>query len=193
MRPCPLCLPEGYCEAFRIDLQKDKKLALGINIAAGIVFVAMALPALHFVPIASLFSFDRGIAAYALRFAVMLLGYFLYIVIHELTHGLFIRIFSGQKPTFGFTGLYAYAGSSAYFSKVPYLIIALSPVVIWGVALFIINLLVPVEWFYVVYFIQMGNISGAAGDLYVTFRFLKLPKDILVQDSGVSMTVYKMI
>ena len=40
------------------------------------------------------------------------------------------------------------------------------------------------------YFIQITNISGGAGDLYVTFKFSRMPSDILVQDSGVGMTVY---
>ena len=36
----------------------------------------------------------------------------------------------------------------------------------------------------------MLNISGAAGDLYVSWKFTKLPADILINDVGVSMTVY---
>lgn len=54
----------------------------------------------------------------------------------------------------------------------------------------IINVLVPYEWFWVVYLIQLINLSGAAGDLFVTVRFSKMPKDILVRDYGVGMTVY---
>lgn len=54
----------------------------------------------------------------------------------------------------------------------------------------ILNLLVPTGWFWVVYLIQMMNISGAAGDLYVSASFSKLPKDILINDTGVSMTIY---
>ena len=44
--------------------------------------------------------------------------------------------------------------------------------------------------FWCVYIVQITNISGAAGDMYVTGKFLRLPRDILVHDSGVSMTVY---
>jgi len=49
---------------------------------------------------------------------------------------------------------------------------------------------VPTGWFWVVYILQICNISGAAGDLYISFRLRKLPDDILVQDSGVSMRVF---
>ena len=97
---------------------------------------------------------------------------------------------SGFVVVSGFTGLYAYAGSEAYFNKRSYLVIALAPIVVWGVVLLILNFLVPTSWFWCVYFIQVCNVSGAAGDLYVSCKFSRLPADILIRDTGVSMTVY---
>ena len=64
---------------------------------------------------------------------------------------------------------------------------------LWGIVLAVVNLLVPVEWFWVIYFGQITNLSGAAGDLFVTIRFSRLPKDILVQDYGVGMKVFSRI
>ena len=86
--------------------------------------------------------------------------------------------------------MYAFVGSSDYYDKTAYIFIALAPVVIWGIVLAIVNLLVSVEWFWVVYFIQIMNLSGAAGDLYVTVKFSRLPKDVLIQDYGVGMKVF---
>ena len=43
---------------------------------------------------------------------------------------------------------------------------------------------------WVIYFIQISNVSGAVGDLFVSFRFSKMPHDIRIKDTGVSMTVY---
>ena len=54
----------------------------------------------------------------------------------------------------------------------------------------IINILVPKEWFWVVYLLQVFNISGAEGDFFVTVKFSKMPEDILVKDCGIGMTVY---
>ena len=62
--------------------------------------------------------------------------------------------------------------------------------VVWGAVLLAINCLVGESWFWVVYFIQVTNLSGAAGDIYVTYKFSKMPEDILIRDVGVSMTVY---
>ena len=101
-----------------------------------------------------------------------------------------MKCFGAVKVKYGFTGLYAYAGSESYFYKIPYIIIALAPVVLWGVVLLMLNCAAGTYWFWNIYFIQISNISGAAGDLYVIYSFSKLPRDILIQDTGVSMTVY---
>ena len=120
----------------------------------------------------------------------MLGGTVAYIILHEAVHGIVMYRCSRVKPRFGFTGVYAYAGSDVYFDKKNYLIIAMAPVVFWGVVLAVVCALVPESWFWPFYFIQLMNLSGAGGDLYVTWKFSKLPKDILVQDTGVAMTVY---
>jgi len=101
-----------------------------------------------------------------------------------------MRFFSKMRVKYGFTSLYAYAGSDAYFDKSSYIIIALAPVVVWGAVLAVLCVLVPPAWFWTVYIIQINNFAGAAGDFYVTARFARLPRDILVRDTGTSMTVF---
>lgn len=182
-------LPQGHRQILTIDLQKNKKLALMVNGLALLIAAAMIAVALPLVPIGSIFVNDdlRGIL---IKLAVMYGGMFVYIILHEAVHGIVMRRFSDAKVRFGFTGLYAYAGSDAYYCRKHYIIIALAPIVVWGVVLGILNVLVPEEWFYVVYMIQMTNVSGAAGDLYVSWKMSRLPADILVQDVGIAMTVY---
>lgn len=183
-------LPDGYKEIFKVNLQKDKKIAVLINVFAMTIAVLLAVPMHFYVPITSLFNMDDGLGAYTARFVCMMVSLVAYLILHELVHGIAMKIFGTKKVKYGFTGLYAFAGSDDYYSKKSYIIIALAPIVVWGVVLGVINALVPKEWFWVVYFIQLSNISGAAGDMYVTAKFSKMPKDILVQDSGVGMTVY---
>ncbi len=179
-------LPEGYAPLLAVDLQKNKKLALLVNLLALVIAVPLLLIGFVVSPIV----LDLSDTTLFLRLGVMAVGYVFYIILHELVHGVFIRIFSGKRAKYGFTGMYAYAGSDAYFHKWPYLVIALAPVVIWGGVLAVLCALLPPAWFWVVYFIQIGNLSGAAGDFYVTVRFLGLPRDILVRDYGVGMTVF---
>ncbi len=183
-------LPSGYSEILTVDLQKNKKQATIINIAALVIGLAMGIGMHFYIPITTLFNMSDGFVPYLIRFAALLVGMVAYIILHEAVHGIAMKMFGARKVKYGFTGIYAYAGSDDYFGKAPYIVIALAPIVVWGIVLAVLNFIVPVEFFWVVYFIQISNISGAAGDLYVTFKFLGLPKDILVCDTGVSMTVY---
>ena len=183
-------LPGGYREIDSIDLQKNKKLSLLVNGIALLIGVLMAVPMHFVVSITTLFDMSEGFIPYLIRFGVLMVGIILYMVLHELVHGIAMKRCGTKKIQYGFTGLYAFAGSEDYYDKRSYVIIALAPIVVWGVVLLVLNLLVPAQWFWVVYWIQISNISGAAGDLYVTYRFSRLPADILVKDYGVGMTVY---
>lgn len=185
-----ITLPENYTKLLDIDLQKNKKLALLVNLL-GLAIIAVMVVAAHiFNPVSMIFDMSEGLGVYFARFAVIAIGAVAYIFLHEIVHGICMKHFSGMKPTYGFTGLYAYAGSKAYFNKRDYIIITLAPIVVWGIVLAVINVFVHESWFWVVYFIQIINVSGAAGDIYVTVKFSKLPPDILVNDTGVAMTVY---
>ncbi len=183
-------LPEGYGQYLTIDLQNNKKSALFVNGLAILIGFVMAVP-MHFrIPISTLFGSDQELSHDLLRLAVLVAGMAAYMVLHEVVHGIAMKLCGTRKVKYGFTGLYAFAGSDDYYGKAAYTLIALAPIVVWGVVLLILNLSVPAEWFWVIYWIQIVNISGAAGDLYVTVRFLKLPKDILIRDAGTSMLVY---
>src|SRR5574344_818264 len=177
-------LPEGYWRIAILDLLRNKRLALSVNLLSLGIAALMVVPAFsHFTQ-----SFQMSDIAFSLiRFATLLVGMVGYFFLHEVIHGIFMRSFSGVKPHYGFNGLYAYAGSSAYFRRTPYIIIALAPIVILGGVLLILNFALPAEWFDVVYIIQIINCSGAAGDIYVTYRMLRMPNNILVNDTGVVM------
>lgn len=186
-------LPENYQEIYSVNLQKDKKAATVVNAIAVVIAVVMMV-AMHFVvPIVYLFDLKGGMGAYLLRFAVLIVLMVAYMVAHEWIHGVAMKYCGTKKVKYGFTGMYAFAGSDDYYNKKAYLFIALAPIVVWGVVLAIVNLLVPTSWFWIVYMLQICNISGAAGDLYVAVKFSKMPKDILIRDSGVGMTVYSIV
>jgi len=183
-------LPEGYREICAIDLQTNKKLSLfvnGIALAIAAVMVAAMQP---FVSFFTLFDASDGLMPVLLKYLLLLIGMVVYMVLHELVHGAAMKLSGTQKVRYGFTGLYAFAGSDDYYDKKHYIFIALAPVVLWGIVLLILNFFVPLGFFWVVYFIQIINLSGAAGDLFVTVKFSRMPKDILIRDYGVGMHVY---
>lgn len=180
-------LPEGYAQKYLIDLKDNKKqfwIVNGLSILImllllGLFFQLMwhGFLELHF----------EGLMAQAL---VMILGTIAYIPLHELVHGVFMRRYSGKKANYGFTLVYAYAGSECYFTKHDHRIIALAPVMFWGLVFLILLFLVPVNWRWVPFVWQLFNLSGAAGDLYVFWRLGREPDTILCQDTGVKMTVF---
>lgn len=181
-------LPNGYKESFKIDLKENKKLYIGINASATIVMLALLLPVLFTKLDIILSDNTYGSSLFTL---FLLLFSLAYIVLHELVHGIFIRIFSGKWGNFGFKGAYAFAGSECYFNKASYLIIALAPIVIWGIVLALLNIFMPMNYLWLaLYFVQTMNISGSVGDIYVTARLLKESPDILIKDTGVDMTIF---
>ena len=180
---CVQELPGKYREILSIDLQKDTKLALLVNGLAIAIAAVMLLAGFLLMPAFTIFTSLPTLAAF-MGCAV------LYMVLHELVHGAFMKLFGAQKVRFGFTGLYAFAGSSEYFEKGAYIVVALAPLVVLGAVLLALNLIAGARHFWFIYLLQLVNVSGAAGDLYVSFRFLCMPKEILVQDTGVSMAVF---
>ena len=121
---------------------------------------------------------------------VFAVSFVAYIILHEFTHGATMKLFGGKEVRYGFTGLYAFAGSEKdYFPKKPYICIALAPLVLWGVVFAVLMTLFP-KWIWVFWGLQMANVSGAAGDMYVSVKVSGMKEDILVMDTGVDMTVF---
>lgn len=183
-------LPEDYGEIYSLNLQKDKRTAIIVNLLALAIAAVMAVSMNFFVPVTSFFDMSGGIVRYFLRLAALIVLMVLYMFLHELVHGIAMKLCGTKRVKYGFTGLYAFAGSEDYYDKKSYIFIALAPIVLWGTVLAAVNFFVPTEWFWIVYMIQLINISGAAGDLFAAVKFSRMPKNILIQDSGVSMRVF---
>ena len=184
-------LPAHYDLYERIDLSSDKKAFKAVciwSIVALAVMIAYGLMTHSF-----LVSFDMETWRVLFCVVAMAVGLIVYIVLHEAVHGIFIRLFTGDVPTFGIDlskGM-AYAGSTWLFRKWPYIIIALAPVILWGVILSVWLSDIPAHYYWYLYAIQIFNITGAAGDFYVTCRVISMPSDILAKDNGMAMEFYR--
>ncbi|MBR3136234.1 MAG: DUF3267 domain-containing protein [Clostridia bacterium] len=180
-------LPEGYGQKFVIDLKDNKKHFRIVNgLALGLMILLLALLALLLWEGA----LELSSPQLPLQLLVMALGYVAYIPLHELAHGVFMRRCSGRRANYGFTLVYAYAGSECYFTKHDHRVISLAPVTFWGVVFLALLFLLPAPWRWVAYLWQVGNLSGAAGDFYVFWRLGKEPDTILCQDTGVKMAIF---
>lgn len=182
-------LPAGYGHIRTLNLVNERRPAFTVSITALAIGVgAILLGRLH-LPLAALVRWG-DIPATLLSFTLLIAGFILYVIGHELVHGLFIRIFSGKRATFGFNWLYAYAGSEGYFTKGQYTVIALAPVAMFGALFLALALLLPPEWFWHAQLLQAYNLAGAAGDYYVVALAAKMPRGLLVRDTGFTMDFY---
>ena len=183
-------LPQGYKELYKLDLKQNKEMII-VNVLSVTILIVMMLVMNFFVPINTLFLKGESTQNLILKLIVIAISMFVYIVLHEAVHGIAMKIFGASKVNFGFKGLYAFAGSKDYYCKGAYITIALAPVIVWTIVLAVINAFVPENYFWVVYIVQMINVSGASGDIYVSCKFAKLKKDVLIQDTGTEMIVYE--
>ena len=183
-------LPRGYDLYEVIDFAKNPGNATKIawsGLAVTAAMIAMALPDHSLKTAVSMHPFRIGVAV-----CFMLIGFLVYILLHEGVHGFFIKMFTGENAEFGLqmkAGM-AYASSRYFFGKAAYIIIALAPVIVWGIVLTLLLKDVPECYWWYLYAVQILNISGCVGDLFVTYRILKAPKGTLVLDSGMSMKFF---
>lgn len=187
MSPTPY-LPEGYEMIKRIDAVNNSNDFRVINTGA-LTIIGLMLLMLIPVPFARPDFVNRHVDM-LLFWALLSLALALYMVLHEAVHGIFIYLLGKQKPRFGIRLPYAYAASDLYFDKRSYLLIALAPVFLFGIALLMLNILLPRSWFWFIYIVQMMNLSGSAGDAYLACLTGKMPDAVLVRDGGTDMTFY---
>jgi hypothetical protein len=181
-------LPQGYVLKEEVDFAKNKKQFIFVNAAATVLMIVVLV--LGYIWKGFSFEEDELWLFFAAMF-VALLGILVYIVLHEMTHGAVMQLVSGVKPKFGVKlPYYAYAYGEAYFTKGQYILVALAPVLLWGVVFGVLSAVLNGAWFWCFCFLQAGNISGAAGDLFVTVKTIFYPKTVLVYDTGVGMSFY---
>lgn len=183
-------LPSGYDLYKILDMANDRHEFMRVNICSLLLVVFMVAVGIYFVPISSVFKVEVWKQLFCIL--AMLAGLVVYVYMHEWAHGVCIKLFTGENAEFGFvkkSGM-AYAKSSFFFSRKAYIIIALAPVVLWGIILALMLREIPEQYFWYLYAIQIFNMAGAAGDFYVVWLVSRMPKKILIFDEGVSMKFF---
>jgi hypothetical protein len=123
---------------------------------------------------------------------LILLGVTVFILLHELVHGVFFWLFSGHRPSFGLGPGYAYAAMPDwYFPKQPYLVVGLAPLAVLTVIGLVMLPFVPVGWLIPLLAGMLLNIGGAIGDLYICLRLAREAEDVWIKDKGDGFEVYR--
>ena len=177
-------LPSHYKEHQIHDLKEDTKIALAIQILSCVVVGFMVLIA---------FLLDKKkknelILITKIILTVVLV--FVYMVIHELTHGALIRIISKEKPSYSIRLPYLITGSNHYYNKQSFLMILLTPVILWGFIVLVILMVLPDNFFMSLYVVFGLNFAGSSGDFVQAIMIKRLPHDTLIQDKGDKTTYF---
>lgn len=117
-------LPSGY-EVYQVkDLKTNKGIALAIQIIFLIIAGLMIFIAIYFkLPISS----DLPVI---LKIIIPVSLVLIYMVLHELTYGLFIWLISKRRPSFGLRFPYLITGSGHYYNKYHFIMILLAPAMV---------------------------------------------------------------
>lgn len=156
------------------------RLSLRLFLFGGIFFIVLNLAAYTWRTGQRGASLNPGLVF--LWIGTNILSYIVVLPIHELLHGITITLLGG-KPHYGTKMPFAlYCGAKdQIFARNYYLAIALAPLVVISLAAIILTLLAPGLSPFVL-FASVGNVSGAAGDLWAVRRLRTLPPSALVED-----------
>ena len=185
-------LPEGYVQSGEINLNKNRRLAIALNL------IAVPIAALSFFLLLIFAGFVRPslintTSTITVGVWVVVLGLMvLLFTIHELIHGFFFWLFTRSRPIFAIRLFYAYAGAPDWYIPTrQFMIVALGPLVIIGVVGMLLMLLVPESWVVLIAIMVALNSGGSIGDLLVFTRLLKLSPTSLANDTGDVMSFYE--
>ena len=182
-------LPDGFRYAGSMDFMRNRRqIAVIVKLSAALIAIPLLIGLLLRPVAPSWHLMSKRWYMWPGLFAALVV----YVPLHEMVHGLAMLVLSrGIKPRYGLKLPYAYAGSSAWFDKGSHAVIALLPIVLFGIGLTVCALMLPPEWFWPVWIVQISNLSGSAGDLYCVWTLHHMKGELLIQDTGVKMRIMK--
>ena len=184
-------LPHGYILAETVDMQGDRRLSLKIAAVQAGIAVVMVLAAVFFFPFSDFISFAHPNASDVWRLLLLVPSIFAYMALHELVHGLFMRILSRKAPKFGFSGLYMYAESPVFFDRKSFACVCTAPFVLFFLLFLVISLFVPNRLFWFFHILQIINAGSSAGDFYCVLQAKKHPETTLFRINGYKTEIYR--
>jgi hypothetical protein len=188
--PASGSLPDDYQEVLNWKVTDKRSRVINLNILGLVLFVIFGL--LFFslaVSLGKLPEFSFGLREIGAVFMAMVLT----IILHELTHGLFMRIF-GAKPRYGilWEGLMFYATSPGYaYRRNNYVTIALAPFVSLSILVVLgMWLLQGTLWVALLGVCGVINTSGAVGDMWITMIVLRYAPTACIMDERDGIRVF---
>jgi hypothetical protein len=190
-------LPESYQLVRRIDLREDRSLLIRLSLLSLILFlpaygVFLTLGVVIHPEIQTFLQMISSATPVLQRIIAILSSLALFMLWHELLHGLFFWLFTHQVPKFGLSAAYAFAAAPGwYLARHPYLWIGIAPAILLSFFGAILFPLIPPAWCFVWAFGLAINLCGSVGDFYVVGWLLSRPDSALIQDHGDVILVFE--
>jgi len=189
-------LPSGYQQVFYLNA-KSIRVGLVLNLIALAVLVAvMAVALIPLIRADRLKDVIWSISENLIAFLVFYAAIFVYIVLHELTHGVAYKSLTGEKLTFGMSWSCAFCGvPHIYVKRRVSLIASAAPLLVFSVIMLPLTV-----WLYFVdplYYLLSAlvfglHLGGCGGDIYIILLMLFRYRnpETLIRDTGPEQTVY---
>jgi hypothetical protein len=192
-------LPDDFHPAGEFNLKNNTRVMVILNIVGFILFLAAVLLVQIYTArmrpgqagISLSFEVDN-LAQAGLFILFLLLDLVLLVILHEGVHGLCFWLITGKRPVFSLgPGYAAAAAPGCYIRRGPYLVTALSPLIVLTAAGLMLIPFVSSGLLFHVILITVMNIAGAVGDLWVAGGIITRHGPLLVQDHGDRVEVYQ--
>ena len=123
--------------------------------------------------------------------AITIIGLVIYMILHELTHGLTISLLSKTKSTYTIRFPFLITGTKAYLNKKSFIIVCFSPSVLFGIIIGSILFFIPQDYFLSLFIILGYNFAGSSGDYYQIYIVMKTKRESLIQDDGEKTNIFQ--
>lgn len=185
-------LPPGFIQTAEFNLRENAKLVLWLNIIGFVLFVFAALSVPVYIryirpqSAAGIFSFTiNNLGEAGMIILVLLVDLIILVILHEGTHGLCFWLLTGKRPVYNIGPGYAYAAApNVFLKKFPYIVTAVSPLVVLTVVGMVLLPIIPDRLVFHTALIMVMNIAGAVGDLWIVGMLITRREPLYIRDSG---------
>ena len=170
-----------------IELERSRVLSRLIKVISVFLAAVTFLIGFLILPKEALLKMD----ATFVHLVTLMLGMMGVFLVHELTRGLLMRLFSGVKPIIRYKGSYPHAACEAYFGRtVQQIINIVPPVVTVGMLVAALLATPDMTWKWMIWLMLTVAVGSIVGDVYVTLRLMYMPADVLVMNVGPTYLIY---
>lgn len=171
-----------------IDPKSDRQQWMRLNGTALAAAVVLALLGCIYAPVTLIYN-TAGMGMLLLRFVLLLICAAAYFFAYEYIRAAAIEKISGEKAVKLPDKPLASAVPNRSLTFKEYLKTSFVPVLLLGAVLLIFMFILPVRFFWQVYIIQIINLAGAAGDVYIAYKLYKLKGAARIEYDGSAVII----